>query len=104
MTSGQHMLKELLQICPEIQSVALIISWQEPLENIPSSVIASQTGPIQNPVELIRLQQQLLILQRYLNEKQTHLLHLVDAAMAAKAESLKNGETTKRDQINNESN
>ena len=84
----QTVCKELLGDFPEMQSIAVTVAWAPPLENIPSAVVTGRNGPLEGPSEIIRAQQQLLLLQQFLHSKQVQLLHATDAAMAAKADQL----------------
>jgi len=91
---SQTFLKSLLSNYPELQSAAIVLSWQPPLENLPTVFVTGQSGPISGPSEIIRLQQQTLSLQQFLQTKQATLLSAADALMAEKAKHLQKMESS----------
>jgi len=79
----------VLKSFPELEGVAITLSWRPPLTNLPTAVIRGRNGALTTPGEITHMQEQLLAGVRHLQNQLDAALQSVDKLMAAKASQLK---------------
>ena len=79
----------VLKSFPELEGVAVTLSWRPPLTNLPTAVIRGRNGALTTPGEVTHMQEQLLAGVRHLQNQLDAGLQAVDKLMAAKAAQLK---------------
>ena len=79
----------LLKTFPELEGVAVALSWRPPLSNLPSAVIRGRRGPISSPGEVVHMMEQVLKIIEHLQQQLQVSLRLTDDLMAEKAKTLK---------------
>lgn len=79
----------VLKSFPELEGVAVTLSWRPPLSNLPTAVIRGRNGALTTPGEVTHMQEQFLAGVRHLQNQLDASLRTVDNLMAAKAEELK---------------
>ncbi len=79
----------VLKSFPELEGVAVTLSWRPPLSNLPTAVIRGRNGALTTPGEVTHMQEQLLAGVRHLQNQLDAGLQAVDKLMAAKAAQLK---------------
>lgn len=79
----------VLKSFPELEGVAVTLSWRPPLTNLPTAVIRGRNGALTTPGEITHMQEQLLAGVRHLQNQLDAALQSVDKLMAAKASQLK---------------
>ncbi len=83
----------LLNTFPELEGVAVALSWRPPLSNLPSAVIRGRRGPISSPGEVVHMLEQVLKIIEHLQRQLQASLQATDALMAERAKILKTLET-----------
>lgn len=83
----------LLNTFPELEGVAVALSWRPPLSNLPSAVIRGRRGPISSPGEVVHMLEQVLKIIEHLQRQLQTSLQATDALMAERAKILKTLET-----------
>ena len=79
----------VLKSFPELEGVAVTLSWRPPLTNLPTAVIRGRNGALTTPGEVTHMQEQFLAGVRHLQNQLDTALRAVDNLMAAKAAQLK---------------
>lgn len=79
----------LLNTFPELEGVAVALSWRPPLSNLPSAVIRGRRGPISSPGEVVHMLEQVLKIIEHLQRQLQTSLQATDALMAERAKTLK---------------
>jgi hypothetical protein len=79
----------VLKSFPELEGVAVTLSWRPPLSNLPTAVIRGRNGALTTPGEVTHMQEQFLAGVRHLQNQLDTSLRAVDNLMAAKAAELK---------------
>lgn len=79
----------VLKSFPELEGVAVTLSWRPPLSNLPTAVIRGRNGALTTPGEVTHMQEQFLAGVRHLQNQLDAALRTVDNLMAAKAAELK---------------
>lgn len=79
----------VLKSFPELEGVAVTLSWRPPLTNLPTAVIRGRNGALTTPGEVTHMQEQFLAGVRHLQNQLDTSLRAVDNMMAAKAAQLK---------------
>lgn len=83
----------VLNSFPELEGVAVTLSWRPPLTNLPTAVIRGRNGALTTPGEVTHMQEQFLAGVRHLQNQLDAALRAVDAHMAQRANTLKQLET-----------
>ena len=79
----------VLKSFPELEGIAVTLSWRPPLTNLPTAVIRGRNGALATPGEVTHMQEQFLAGVRHLQNQLDASLRAVDNMMAAKASQLK---------------
>lgn len=79
----------VLKSFPELEGIAVTLSWRPPLTNLPTAVIRGRNGALTTPGEVTHMQEQFLAGVRHLQNQLDASLRAVDNMMAAKAAQLK---------------
>ncbi len=79
----------VLKSFPELEGIAVTLSWRPPLSNLPSAVIRGRNGALTTPGEVTHMMEQFLAGVRHLQTQLDTSLRAVDNLMAAKAAELK---------------
>ena len=79
----------VLKSFPELEGIAITLSWRPPLTNLPTAVIRGRNGALTTPGEVTHMQEQFLAGLRHLQNQLDTSLRAVDNLMAAKAAELK---------------
>lgn len=83
----------VLKSFPELEGVAITLSWRPPLTNLPTAVIRGRNGALTTPGEVTHMQEQFLAGVRHLQNQLDTSLQAVDNLMSAKAAQLKTLDT-----------
>jgi hypothetical protein len=83
----------LLNTFPELEGVAVALSWRPPLSNLPSAVIRGRRGPISSPGEVVHMLEQVLKIIEHLQRQLQTSLQATDALMAERQKILKTLDT-----------
>jgi len=86
---AKHFTEFVLKGFPELEGVAVTLSWRPPLSNLPTAVIRGRNGALTTPGEVTHMQEQFLAGVRHLQNQLDASLRTVDNLMAAKAAQLK---------------
>lgn len=88
-TEAKQFTEFVLKSFPELEGVAVTLSWRPPLTNLPTAVIRGRNGALTTPGEVTHMQEQFLAGVRHLQNQLDAALRAVDNMMAAKASQLK---------------
>lgn len=92
-TEAKQFTEFVLKSFPELEGVAVTLSWRPPLTNLPTAVIRGRNGALTTPGEVTHMQEQFLAGVRHLQNQLDAALRAVDAHMAERAKTLKQLET-----------
>ena len=79
----------LLNDVPELESVAIVLSYSIQSSDLPYAVVLGQTGALRSPVELMHMSQQLWRTLNFQLQNGAQCIKNVDEHMAAQAKELK---------------
>lgn len=79
----------LLGDVPELESVAIVLSYSIQSADLPYAIVLGQTGALRNPVELMHMSQQLWRTLNFQLQNGAQCIKNVDEHMAAQAKELK---------------
>lgn len=86
---AENFARFLIGDVPELESVAIVLSYSIQSADLPYAVVLGQTGPLRNPVEIIHMSQQLWRALQFQLQNGYQCIKSVDEFMASQAQELK---------------
>lgn len=81
--------KDTFVMIPELESIAVVPSWEVPVERLPAGIIVGREGPLKHPAEIMHMGQQLHSVLRQVMDMSGASLKAVDAYAAKLAEEIR---------------